>query len=170
MKVSLLSLFLSVATLIVFTTRSFAQTSGDEAAIRQVLDGMQLAFDKRNIKAFGSLFVQSPNLYYQVAPGGGEMIVAHGYDNMVKMIGHRLKELANEPPTKNTFTQYKTHINGNSAWVTFTLIAELPGGQKVNACQFSVLEKKADNGSAPRWKIAAMTWQDYPDGKLVEVK
>jgi hypothetical protein len=28
----------------------------------------------------------------------------------------------------------------------------------------------AKNGSAPRWKIAAMTWQDYPNGKLIEMK
>ena len=152
-------------------TQTFAQTTqADEAAIRQVHDDMLMAFDKRDIMAVGSQFVQSPDLYYQVAPGGGVMIVARGYDNMVKMIGSRMKDLANVPPTKNTVTQYVAHISGNSAWVTFTLTDELPDGQKINACQFSVLEKKSDNVSAPRWKIAAMTWQDYPDGKLIEVK
>lgn len=167
MKTTLLSLLLSAAALTAFTTRVFAQKSGDEAAIRQVIDATQLAVDNRDIKALGVHFIQSPDFYFRVTPsdGNGMVLVANGYDNAIKMIGGHLNDVATVKPPKHTLSQYAVHINGSSAWTTYILTDELPDGQKINACQFSVLEKKAGI-----WKVAAMTWQDYPGKKLVVVE
>ncbi|ADB39513.1 nuclear transport factor 2 family protein [Spirosoma linguale] len=165
MKILFVYLALSVSGLVVFTTSVSAQQSGDEVAIRKVIDDFMLAEDNRDSKAVIAHFVQSPGLYFQVTPGDGRVVLAHGYENVVKIVGGRLQDMANVKPPKHTISRYTTHINGASAWVTFTLTAEMPDGEKVNSCQFSVLEKKAES-----WKIAAMTWQDYADDKLIEIK
>lgn len=71
MKTLLLSLMLSATALTASTTVTFAQKSGDEAAIQKVLNESWAAFGKRDLPGFAAYFIKSPNLYYQVYAAEG---------------------------------------------------------------------------------------------------
>ena len=167
MKTILLSLLLSAALLTTFTTCVSAQQSGDEAAVRKTLDASLTTFNKRDLTGFAALFVKSPNLYYQVYTTEGQLIMAQGWEAMTHMVGGYMK--SNPKPSKTAISDYRIHINGNTAWVNATNHSEM-AGQKSQSRDLLIMEKQAGNGSAPRWKIAALTSQAYTDKKLVVIK
>ncbi len=172
MKTALLSLVLSAATLTLFTRVSLAQTSGEEATIKRVLYESHLAFNKRDLKAFSAYFIKSPSLYYQVRTADNQLIMARGWEAMTHMVGGHME---NDPkdfpanPTPTPSTETRVQIRGNTAWVDETTHWD-SGDKKWNGRDLLILEKQADNGSAPQWKIAALTSQVYEDKQLVVVK
>ena len=172
MKTTLLSLWLSAAALTTFTTSVSAQKSGDEAAIRQLVHDCRLALNKRDLKTFADYFVQLPSLYYQVLTPDNHMLMARGWEAMTHMVGGHMK---NDPqdfpadPTPTPMTDTHIQIRENTAWLDGTTYWE-SGGKKWYSRDLAILEKQADNGSAPRWKVAALTTQTYSEGKLVVIK
>ena len=157
MKIKLVvALFLSVSLI----TTVHAQSS-DELAIRKTLDAIRPVFDKHDLTAFSGFFKNSSDLYYQIITIDHQVIQAHGYENMQKMIGGYFQSV----PIAATPSPYKTtdsriRINGNTALVT--------EGNDVNgdlSLHLVALEKIAGN-----WKITAFSGQDYKPGTLIEVK
>lgn len=172
MKTILLSLLLSAAALTTFTTNVSAQKSGDEATIKRVLYDCRLAFNKRDLKAFSSHFIKSPNLYYQVRTADNQLLMARGWEAMTHMVGGHMK---NDPkgfpanPTPLPSTDTHVQIRGNTAWIDETNHWESAGKTWLSR-DLVILEKQADNSSMPRWKIAVLTNQTYTDKQLVVVK
>lgn len=158
MKINLaVALFLSVASL---TTTVRAQSS-DESAIRKTLDAIRPVFDKHDLTAFSGFFKNSPDLYYQIITIDHQVIQAHGYENMKKMIGGYFQSVpvATAPSPYKT-TDSKIRINGNTALVT--------EGNDVNgelSLHLVMLEKITGI-----WKITAFSGQSYKPGTLIEVK
>lgn len=168
MRTILLSLLLSVATLTTFTTVSRAQTSGDEAAIKQVIYASRLAFNKRDLKAFSALFIKSPSLYYQVRAGDNQLIMARGWEAMTHMVGGHMKNdpqdfSANPIPLPSTDTHIQ--VRGNIAWVEETGHWENSKKEKGRGRDLVILEKQGT-----QWKIAALTSQVFADKQLVVIK
>lgn len=157
------ALFSSVVT---FTTTSHAQTVGaDEAAIHKTLDGILLAADKRDLNAFTDLFVNSPDLYYQISTPDKHEIVAYGFDNMKKMIDGYMKSLpALKPgdplPSSAKVFNYHVRVKGSLAFVSDGI-----DYGKEQSQNFMILEK-----TAGQWKILALMGQHYEMGNLIEVK
>ena len=137
----------------------------DETAIRKVLDDSGIAFSKRDLNAFGSLFIKSPELYYQVYTGDEMVILAHGWEAMTRMVGGYMKDNPPSNDVKMMASDHKLHIDGAAAWVSAHNDWVLPGGKKGFSRDFIVLEKQQGT-----WKIAALTSQNYAEGKFVEVK
>ena len=170
MKTLLITLALSATTLVVTTVRaqSAAPADRDEKAIRKTVEDARAAFGKRDLNTFASYFVNSPDLYYQVTTGDHQVILAHGFENMKKMVGGYIKD--NPTPDKtDRFKATEPHIrvNGNVAFISAN---SQDTGKEEHSQDFLVLEKQAGNGSAPRWKISVLTAQYYEVGKRVEVK
>ena len=164
MKTILFSLLLSASALTASTTVTFAQKSGDEAAIQKVLNESRAAFGKRDLPGFAAHFIKSPTLYYQVYAGEGQLIMAQGWEAMTHMVGGHMKNDADAFNAELTASDTRIHVNGNMAWVTQTGHWE-KAGQKSQSRDLTILEKQAN-----QWKIAALTSQTYTDGKLVMVK
>lgn len=164
MKTILLSLLLSVALLPTSTTVTFAQLSGEEAAIQQVLTNSFAAFGKRDLAGYTAYFSKSPNLFYQVHATDGQLIFARGWEAMTHMVGSHMKNDPEYFKGKHSLSDFRIHVTGNLAWVSQTSHWELPGG-KSNGSDLLVLEKQSG-----QWKITALTTQTYTDGKLVVVK
>lgn len=169
MKTTLLSSLLAAILLTISTATSYAQKSGDEAAILKVIHASRTAFDKRNLTEFAACFVKSPDLYYQVYTGDGQLIMAQGWEAMTHMVGGNMK--AEPKPLKDMgkLSDVRIHINGNTAWANGTSHWDGPGEGNVSQ-DFFVLEKQVNNGSSPQWKIAVLTTQNYPKEKLIVVK
>ena len=152
-----------------FATLSFfaSAQSADEAAIQKTLKASGTAIDKRDFNAFAACFVNSPDLYYQIAPKDGtvEIIYAKGFDNMTKMVGGYMKSQPPADNPKHTSLDYKVRVNGNSAYVTQGEIDE-DLGKKESSRMFFVLEKN----SSGDWKIASLIGNYYSENKAVEVK
>lgn len=166
MKITLISL-LSATMLLVFSICSSAQTTGEEAAIRQVLHASHLAFNKRELKVFSGYFIQSPTLYYQVTTADNHLYMARGWEAMTHMVGNHMKDDPQDfpaDPTPIPSTDTHIHVNGNTAWVDETTHWE-GDGKKWNGRDLLILEKKAAG-----WKISALTTQVYSEGNLVEIK
>lgn len=104
MKTTLISLLLSATMLTVLSTRSLAQTSGDEAAIRQLVHHARLAFNKRDLKTFADYFVESPSLYYQVLTPDNQLLMARGWEAMTHMVGNHMKNDPQDFPADPTPT------------------------------------------------------------------
>ncbi|MFC5408074.1 YybH family protein [Larkinella bovis] len=164
MKSLMLSFLLSAATVAALFSPSYAQKTGDEAAILSVLNNSRLAFDKRDLNGFTSYFIQSPNLYYQVYSGNEHMLLAYGWEAMKRMVGDHLKKEPASLAGKHTASDFRTHINGNMAWVTSMGHLDL-GGEKKESRDLFILQKQ--NG---QWKIAALTTQEYTREKLALIK
>ena len=164
MKTNLILLFLLVATALTTTTVR-AQTS-EETAIRKVLDASRTASDQRDLNAFTACFVDSPDLVYQIMTGDHRMIVAHGMENMKKMVGGYFKSVpAPATPVVHQTTDYRVRVNGNMATATATMT----DGTENSRIQV-VLEKAAQSDGAGAWKILTLTGTYYEAGKLTEVK
>ena len=162
MKTLVLVSFLTFVNL----SSAFAQNkSADETAIRQTLTTARSNFNKKDLTAFTSLFVKSPDLYYQIYTRSGEVILAHGYDAMTHMIGGYMKSNPEPITVKMTESDFKYQIKGNIAWVTSITEGELPDGKKESSTDFILLEKLQNT-----WKIIALIGQEYNNGKLIEVK
>ena len=164
MKINLVvALFLSVVSL---TTTVRAQTVGaEETAIRKTLDGILLAADKRDLNASTDLFVNSPDLYYQISTPDKHEIVAYGFDNMQKMIDGYMKSLpalkSGDPlPSSAKVFSYHVRVKGSLAFVSDGI-----DYGKEQSQNFMILEK-----TAGQWKILALMGQHYEAGNLVEVK
>lgn len=164
MKISLaVALFLSVVSL---TTTVRAQTVGaDEAAIRKTLDGTLLAADKRDLNAFAALFVDSPDLYYQISTPDKHEIVTYGMDHMKKMMDGYMKSLPplkpGDPlPSSGKVFNYHVRVKGSLAFVSDGI-----DYGKEQSQNFFILEK-----TAGQWKILALMGQHYEAGNLIEVK
>ncbi|QHW00035.1 YybH family protein [Spirosoma endbachense] len=164
MKTILLSVLLSVASLIIPTTVTFAQQSGEETAIQQVLTRSFDAFGQRDLTGFSAYFVKSPDLFYQVYTIEGQLIVARGWEAMTHMVGNHMKNDPNDFKGKHSLSDFQIHVQGQMAWVNQTSRWELPGGV-YKGSDFVVLQKQAG-----QWKIAALITQTYAEGKLVVVK
>ena len=169
MKTTLLSIFLSAIMLTASSTGTFAQKSGDEAAIQRVLQESRDAFGKRDLAGFARCFVQSPDLYYQVMTADGQLIMAQGWEAMNHMVGGHMKNDPDAFKGTHTVSDSKITIKGNTAWVHLTSHWNIPG-QPGTSRDLLILEKQAASGSSPQWKIAALTTQNYADGKLAVVK
>lgn len=162
MKHFTIALFLSA---MVFTP-VFAQNKvADETAVRKVVDDVGTAFIKKDLNAFGSFFVKSPELYCQVYTEDGMVILAHGWEAMTRMMGNSMKDNSPSSDAKMMASDYKIHIKGAAAWLSSHTDWVLPGGKKGFSRDFIVLEKQQGT-----WKIAALTSQNYAEGKFVEVK
>ena len=162
MKTLFLLLAFSATTLVATTARA---QSADEKAIRKTIDDARAAFDKRDLNTFASYFVNSPDLYYQVTTGDHQLILAYGFENMKKMVGGYIKE--NPAPAKaGSFktTDLRLRVNGNVAFLTGNSLDSNGHSQ-----DFIILEKQGGNGSAPQWKILALTAQSYEMGKRIEI-
>lgn len=167
MKTTLLSL-LSATLLTISSTVSHAQTTGEEAAIKQVIHDSQLAFNKRDLKAFSGYFINSPDLYYQVRTADNQLVMARGWEAMTHMVGGHMK---NDPqefpanPTPSPATDTHVQIRGNTAWVDATTHWENSKQEKGQGRDLLILEKQQG-----QWKIAALTSQVYADKQLVVIK
>ncbi|MBC8111334.1 MAG: nuclear transport factor 2 family protein [Verrucomicrobia bacterium] len=162
MKCLSIILFYSLITL----TAAFAQNkTADETAIRKTLTDARAAYDKKDLSAFTAFFVKSPDLYFQIYAERQMIILAHGWEAMNRMEGGYMKENPQPNTDKIIETAYKVYINGNTAWVSSTNEYQAPDGKKSFSQDFIVLEKQQGI-----WKIAALTSQNYAEGKLVEVK
>jgi ketosteroid isomerase-like protein len=162
MKILRLALFFSVISL----TSAFAQNkTADETAIRKTLSDCRSAFDKKDLNTFTTFFVKSTDLYYQIYAGGQMIILAHGYEAMTHMVGGYMKDNPQPNTDKIIETDYRVHINGNTAWVSANNEYQAPDGKKAFSRGFIILEKQQST-----WKIAALTSQEYAEGKLIEVK
>ncbi len=164
MKTNLiLALLLTVATLTTTTVR--AQNAGtpdrDETAIKKVVDDSRVAFDKRDLNAFASQFLNSPDLYYQILTGEQQMIVAHGIENMKKMVGGYFKAMpTSATPGSYAVTDVRVLVRGNTATVT-------ANGQEDKAMSrdFMTLEK-----TWGMWKITSLIGTYNGTAKITEVK
>ena len=170
MKTNLILFFLLTATTLTINTvcaqssagetRSETRTS-DVSAIRAVVERSRVAFDKRDLMAFADNFVNSPDLYYQILTGEQQMIVAHGTENMKKMVGGYFKAVPT-PATPGSYaiTDVRVRVRGNTAYIT-------ANGQEDKAMSrdFMTLEK-TDNA----WKITSLIGTYYGTGKFTEVK
>src|SRR5438128_2053872 len=96
MKTILLSMLLAVATLSASTTVTLAQHSGEEVAIQKVLTTSFNAFIERDLNGHGTYFVKSPDLFYQVYTADGQLLVAHGWEAMMHMVGAHMKNDPND--------------------------------------------------------------------------
>jgi hypothetical protein len=135
--------------------QSTETSNPDEKVIRQTLDDLSTAVDKRDLNAFASYFVQSPDLYYQITTPENKVLLARGIDNMKKMVGGYMKSApATTASVKPAVTNLR--IVGNVAFANWSN----PGNQ-----DFLVLEKQ---GSA--WKISALNSQYFNAGNFIEVK
>jgi ketosteroid isomerase-like protein len=169
MKTILLSVLLSALMLTVSSTGTFAQKAGDEAAIQKILKEMSDAYGKRDLAGFARYFAQSPDLYYQVLTADGQLIMAQGWEAMNHMVGGHMKNDPDAFKGTHTLSDTKITIRGNTAWVHYTSHWNIPGQPGVSR-DMLILEKQAANGSSPQWKIAALTTQNYAEGKLAVVK
>ena len=171
MKTILLSL-MSAAVLTVCSTASHAQTSGEEATIKRLLNDSRMAFNKRDLKAFSGYFIKSPALYYQVRTADNQLYMARGWEAMTHMVGGHMKNDPQEFPANPVpipATDTHVQIRGNTAWIDETSHWESTG-KKWQSRDLAILEKQTGNGSAPQWKIAALTSQVYADKQLVVIK
>ncbi len=160
----LLALFLFATSLV--TTSVHAQSSPetsdrDETAIRAIVEGSRTAFDKRDLTAFASYFLNSPDLYYQILTEDQQMILANGIENMKKMVGGYFKAVPT-PATPGSYavTDVRVRVRGNVAYVT-------GNGEEDKAMSrdFMTLEK-----AGGVWKISSLISSYYGTGKLTEVK
>lgn len=151
----LLCLLLSVA----LPAAVYAQT--DEVAIRKTIDALWPSFEKHDLTTFGSFFKNSPDLYYQVNTPDNRLIVAHGWENMKKMIGGYFQNtpIAAQPATFSA-TESRIRVAGNTAVVTENIDVN---GQK--SLHLVTLEKMAGV-----WKITAFMGESYVADKLIVVK
>ena len=164
MKTLFILLALSATTLLATTVRA---QSADEKALRKTVDDSRAAFDKRDLNAFVTYFVNSPDLYYQVTTGDHQLILAHGFENMKKMVGGYMKD--NPTPAKaGSFktTDLRLRVNGNVAFLSGNSV---DSSSNESSQDFIILEKQAGNGSGAQWKISALTAQYYEMGKRIEV-
>ena len=169
MKTLFLLLALSATTLVATTVRaqSAAPADRDEKAIRKTIDDSRAAFDKRDLDAFASYFVNSPDVYFQVSTDDHEVILTHGFENMKKMVGDYMKGNPTPVPAGSfKTTDIRIRVHGNVAFMTGN---SLDSTTNEHSQDFLVLEKEGGNGSVPQWKILALTAQNYEIGKRVEV-
>ena len=160
MKTNLFLALILIATALT-TNTVHAQSSPDEIAIKKVIDASGVAADKRDINAFTACFVNSPDLYYQIMTGTHEVIVAHGMENMKKMVGGYFQSApAPATPSTHQIADYRMRVNGNMATATMN-----DTDNKENSRMQVVLEKADGN-----WKILTLTGTYYETGKLMEVK
>ncbi len=163
MKTNLiLALLLTVSAL---TTTVRAQTTGtpdsDKTAINKVVADSRVAFDKRDLNAFASLFLNSPDLYYQILTGDQQMIVAHGIENMKKMVGGYFKSVPTPAmPGSYAVTDVRVLVRGNTAYVT-------GNGQEDKAMSRDFVTLEKTDGA---WKITSLIGTYYGTGKFTEVK
>jgi ketosteroid isomerase-like protein len=163
MKTILLSMLLAVASLTTSSTVTFAQQSGEEAAIKKVLTASFDAFGQRDLNGFTAYFVKSPDLFYQVHAADGQLLVAHGWEAMSHMVGGHMKNDPNDFKGKHSLSDIRIHVQGTMAWVNQTSNwVSLNGTHK--GSDILVLQKQSG-----QWKIAALNTQVYADGKLVVV-
>ncbi|MBD2705763.1 DUF4440 domain-containing protein [Spirosoma sp. BT702] len=164
MKTILLSMLLAVTSLTTSTTVTFAQQSGEEAAIKKVLTTSFDAFGKRDLDGFAAYFVKSPELFYQVHAADGQLLVAHGWEAMTHMVGGHMKNDPNDFKGKHSLSDIRIHTQGDMAWVSQTSNWASPRGASKGS-DILVLQKQSG-----QWKIAALTTQTYAEGKLIVVK
>lgn len=136
-------------------------------AIRKTFDDSRAAFDKRDLNAFVSYFVSSPDSYFQVSTADHQVILAYGIENIKKMVGGYMQSHPT-PAKAGSFktTDLRVRVHGNVAFLTGNSV---DSNTNEHSQDFLVLEKQAGNGTAPRWKILALTAQYYETGKRVEV-
>ena len=174
MKTLFISLVFSATALLATTVR--AQSAGtapadrpdrDEKAIRKTFDDSRAAFDKRDLNAFVSYFVSSPDSYFQVSTANHQVILACGIENIKKMVGGYMQSYPSAAPVGSFKTSdLRLRVHGNVAFITGNSV---DSNTNEHSQDFLVLEKQAGNGSAPRWKILALTAQYYEAEKRVEV-
>lgn len=164
MKTILLSMLLAVASLTALTTVTFAQQSGEEAAVKKVLTASFEAFGQRDLNGFAAYFIKSPDLFYQVHAADGQLLVAHGWEAMTHMVGGHMKNDPNDFKGKHSLSDFHIHVQGNMAWANQTSSWELSNGT-YKGSDILVLQKQSG-----QWKIAALNTQVYADGKLIVVK
>jgi hypothetical protein len=159
MKTNLILTLILIATALTATT--VRAQSSDETAIKKVIEASGMAAAKRDINAFGACFVNSPDLYYQIMTGDQQLILAHGMENMKKMVGGYFQSVpVSAAPSTHQTSDYRVRVNGNMATATLN---DIDG--KENSRMQMVLEK-ADG----TWKILTLTGTYYAAGKLMEVK
>lgn len=159
MKTLFISLVLSAAALLATTVRA---QSGDEKAIRKTFDDSRAAFDKRDLNAFASYFVSSPDSYFQVSTGDHQVILAYGIENMKKMVdGYMQSHPSTAPAGSFKTTDVRVRVHGNVAFMTGN---SLDSNTNEHSQDFLVLEK-----TGGVWKILALTAQFYETEKRVEV-
>ncbi|GAB3691357.1 hypothetical protein GCM10027592_09320 [Spirosoma flavus] len=110
------------------TTVTFAQQSGEEAAIKTVLTTSFDAFAKRDLNGFAAYFMKSPDLFYQVHTVEGQLIMARGWEAMTHMVGNHMKNDPNDFKGKHSVSDFRINVQGNMAWVSQTSSWELPTG------------------------------------------
>lgn len=149
-------LFLALfAFALVTTTTAQAQNKADETAIRKTLNELWTAADNRDLAAFASFFVNSPDLYYQITTADNKVLLARGIENMKKMVGGYMKSApAATTSTKPALTNLR--IAGNVAFANWSNV----GNQ-----DFLVLEKTGDS-----WKISALSSQYFQPSNFIEMK
>ena len=159
MKTNLILTLILAATVLTATT--VCAQNADEAAIKKVIEASGVAAGKRDLNAFTACFVNSPDLYYQIMTADHQVILAHGMENMKKMVGGYFQTVpASAAPGSHQASDYRMRVNGNMATATMN---DTDG--KENSRMQMVLEK-ADG----TWKILTLTGTYYEAGKLMEVK
>jgi ketosteroid isomerase-like protein len=164
MKTNLIFLFLLAATALTTTTVR-AQTVGtldlNETTIQKVLADSRVAFDRRDLTTFAGYFLNTPDLYYQILTGEQQMIVAHGIENMKKMVGGYFKAVPT-PATPGSYavSDMRVRVRGNTAYAT-------ANGQEDKAMSRDFMTLEKINGE---WKITTLIGTYYGSGKFTEVK
>ncbi len=166
MKTILLSLALSAVALMANPTTTHAQ-SGDETAIRKVIDDLRVAFKKRDLPAFSNCFTKSADLYSESTPGlpTVDLMVTHGYDTWIKGVSDYFKLVPTPGTSTFSSTDFRLRVNDTSAYASDGAIETMLDGTKNMSRVFYVFEKQ--DGT---WKIASLISHGYRDGKLVESK
>ncbi|GAB3642818.1 YybH family protein [Spirosoma arcticum] len=138
------------------------RSAGAASAIRKTFDDSRAAFDKRDLNAFVSYFVSSPDSYFQVSTADRQVILAHGIENIKKMVGGYMQSHPSAAPAGSFKTSdLRVRVHGNVAFMTGN---SLDSTTNEHSQDFIILEKQGE-----AWKISALTAQYYETGKRIEV-
>ena len=142
------------------------RSAGAVSAVRKTLDDARAALDKRDLNTFASYFVKSADLYYEVTPGlpDKDLAIAHGWDNMTKMINGYMLANPNPNTLPYVMSDYRAQVNGNAAFLNADGYDMMTDGKKNPWRLFVVMEKQ--NGI---WKIASLLVHNYGEGRLLDV-
>lgn len=112
--------------LLLCSTLTFAQTKQDEVAIKAVIEGETAAFGNYQADKVLSYWVNAPYVTHSLTLNGYEdfKTALVGLDKNRYPLGSQYQTARN--------SNYRFHLNGTSAWVTFVQERTTPGGPARN--------------------------------------
>jgi len=149
MKTKLLSLVL-----LIISATGFAQTSADEKAIKTVVEQESEAFYQRKADKALSYWAKVPYASHTYTEKGVGYL--RGYDAISKAMKNVLAKLPQVDKKAYKNHDYRIHINGTSAWITYVTDV-MDGRQKSQTYAGRYLEKA--NGA---WKMVSVVNTSAP--------